>query len=69
MSKRQTLCILGAWVIIFLFLGLPSLWHKILAVITGLAIIIVSYNPPPSHSTKKDFSPPKENDVFVDNKQ
>ncbi|HEY9583742.1 MAG TPA: hypothetical protein VJI66_02155 [Candidatus Paceibacterota bacterium] len=47
MSKRQWLCILGAWVMIFLFLGVPSLWHKILALLSGLIIIIISYNIPP----------------------
>lgn len=46
MSKRQILCLLGVWVILFLFLGVPSLWHKIIAVFTGLIIILVSYNLP-----------------------
>jgi len=32
---------------IFLFLGVPSLWHKVLALLSGLIIIIISYNIPP----------------------
>jgi hypothetical protein len=51
MSKRQLLCLLGVWVAIFLFLGLPSMWHRILAVITGLVIVCVSYTLPGTHST------------------
>jgi len=43
MSKRQTLILVGVWVIIFLFLGFPQSWQKVLAVITGLYIIITAY--------------------------
>ena len=50
MSKRQLLCLLGVWVMIFLFLGLPSTWHRAIAVITGLLVIIVAYNLPASIS-------------------
>lgn len=46
MSKRQWLCILGVWVVVFLFLGLPYPWHKILAVLSGVIIIAISYNLP-----------------------
>lgn len=63
MSKRQLLCILGAWIIIFLFLGLPESWHKILAVISGLLIIIVAYNLP---ATSTSVSP---RESFIENKQ
>lgn len=64
MSKRQLLCVLGVWVAVFLFLGLPSQWHKVLAVITGLLIVTVSYNlSAPTQAT----SAPKE--TFIENKQ
>lgn len=46
MSKRQILFLLGILVAVFLFLGVPSLWHKIIAVISGLIIILISYNLP-----------------------
>jgi hypothetical protein len=63
MSKRQLLCVLGAWVAVFLFLGLPSPWHKVIAIVTGLIIIAVSYTlPAPVKS-----GTPKE--TFIENKQ
>ena len=46
MSKRQLLCVLGVWVMIFLFLGVPSSWHKIAAIISGVVIIAIAYNLP-----------------------
>lgn len=60
MSKRQVLCVLGVWVMIFVFLGIPSLWTKILAILTGLIIIAVSYNIPP-----KDIKDKADN--FIEN--
>lgn len=63
MSKRQWLCVLGAWIMIFLFLGVPSMWHKILAILSGIIIISIAYNLPPDQK-----SSPLENDsVFVEN--
>lgn len=41
---------LGVWIMIFLFLGVPSLWHKIFAVVSGLAVIGISYTFPPQNS-------------------
>lgn len=52
MSKRQLLCLMGVWVTIFLFLGVPSLWHKIISVASGLIIIFISYNLP--HESKPE---------------
>lgn len=43
MSKRQLLCVLGAWMIVFLFLGFPAVWDKIFAVLSGLAVISIAY--------------------------
>ncbi len=50
MSKRQWLCIMGVWVMIFLFLGFPIGWHKIILAISGLIIIAIAYNLPQEHS-------------------
>ena len=46
MSKRQWLSLLGVWVIVFLFLGLPPYSHEYVAVITGIIIVAISYNLP-----------------------
>jgi hypothetical protein len=64
MSKRQLLCVLGVWVMIFLFLGLPSSWHEIIAVVTGLIIVAVSYTLPAPIKPENQFK-----DTFVENKQ
>ena len=62
MSKRQALSIIGVWVMIFVFLGVPSSWHKVIAIITGIIIIAIAYN-----------ISPKENkntvDTFIENKK
>lgn len=44
MSKRQFLCLLGIWVMFFLFIGFPSSWQKSIALVTGLTIAYVAYN-------------------------
>ena len=43
MSKRQIIILLGVWIAIFLFLGFPRGWHKILAIATGLYLIAIAY--------------------------
>lgn len=65
MSKRQWLCILGVWIMIFLFLGVPSSWHKITALISGLIIIAISYNIPQEQKPIIKSSSP----MFVENKE
>ncbi len=47
MSKRQLLMLLGILVISFLFLGLPFIFDRILAVIVGLIVVAVAYRLPP----------------------
>ena len=54
MSKRQTLMILGIWICIFLFLGLPYAWKEALAVLTGIAVIVTAYKIAPSVKPKPD---------------
>jgi hypothetical protein len=43
MSRQQWLSIIGVWVMVFLFLGFPAAWDKIIAIITGLLIIFISF--------------------------
>jgi hypothetical protein len=62
MSKRQFLCVLGIWVAIFLFLGLPTSWDKPIAVITGLIIVIAAYTLPAPRTNI-------ERETFTENKQ
>ncbi len=63
MSKRQWLCVLGVWVIVFLFLGVPSTWHKIIALLTGLIIIFISYNLPQERRIHRGSSAFIENNI------
>lgn len=46
MSKRQWICLIGVWIIIFLFLGMPSGIDKICAIVTGVILIGIGYNMP-----------------------
>jgi hypothetical protein len=64
MSKRQWLTVLGVWVALFLFLGFPSAWHKIIAIISGIAIIAISYNLP---HEKKEVKEEQSAPVFTEN--
>lgn len=67
MSKRQFLMLIGVWVAVFLFLGFPLLWHKIIAVVSGLVIIMMAYRLP--STMQKDTSPLEINvqQTFVEN--
>jgi len=69
MSKRQILSLIGVWIASFLFLGLPPLWHKILAIISGIFIIIIAYNL--ESKDKKDEIQKMSDDqgVFTENNQ
>lgn len=44
MSKRQVIMILGVLVAIFLFLGFPFFWDKIISVLFGVCIILLAYS-------------------------
>jgi hypothetical protein len=65
MSKRQILCVVGVLVIIFLFLGIPSSWHKVMAIAMGLAIIAIAYNLNPDHVNKISTD---DKETFMENK-
>lgn len=43
MRKERTLFFIGIWVGILPFLGFPNSWRKILFIITGIALIYLSY--------------------------
>ena len=43
MRKEKTLLIIGLWVALLSFLGFPNTWRKILFLITGVAIMYLSY--------------------------
>jgi len=42
MFKPKTILILGAWLILIPFLGVPSLWHSLLLYATGF-ILVANY--------------------------
>ena len=56
MSKKQILILLGVWIILFTFLGFPEFWDKIIALITGILIVTISY-----------FLPSKQEDTTTAN--
>jgi hypothetical protein len=43
MSQRQWIVVIGVWIMVFLFLGFPSSWQKILALLTGLILVVFAY--------------------------
>lgn len=43
MSKRQLIIILGVWIMVFLFLGFPSAWDKVFALVTGFLLCLVAF--------------------------
>lgn len=49
---------------VFLFLGFPSLWDKIFAVITGVAIIAVAYGMNTENNLERENEHTR---AFVDN--
>ncbi len=44
MSKRQILVIIGVWVILLPFLGLPGTWKTILMACTGVVLCFLAYS-------------------------
>jgi hypothetical protein len=68
MSKRQWLCLLGVWVMIFLFLGFPSFWHKIIALVSGVIIIAIAYNIPAEiKKNNNESAMPPSSSAFIEN--
>ena len=54
---------MGVWVMVFLFLGFPIGWHKIILAVSGLIIIAIAYNLPQEQSNVVNSS----NSTFVEN--
>lgn len=52
MSRQQWLSIIGVWVAVFLYLGFPAAWDKIIAVATGLLIVLISFKMNPRSRSK-----------------
>lgn len=71
MRKARTLLILGTWVAILPYLGLPYAWKDILFTLTGLGLIYFSYvlykNYKLTEKQKKTFDNFRENDNFDQN--
>lgn len=63
MSKRQWLCLFGVWMMLFLFLGIPFFWQRIIAIISGLIIVAIAYNLP--HERKAEDT--SASSVFTEN--
>lgn len=58
MSKRQTLIVLGIWVIILPFLGFPGNWNHILMFASGLLIAAIAYSLRPQGQPKNPSNVP-----------
>ncbi len=43
MRKERTLLIIGLWVALLPYFGFPDTWRKILFIISGIAIVYLSY--------------------------
>lgn len=71
MRKARTLLILGTWVAILPYLGIPYYWKNILFTITGLGLIYFSYvlykNYKIKENQKKTFDSFSENENFNEN--
>ena len=72
MSKKKILFLTGVWVMVLPFLGFPTIWKKILLVLTGGMLISVSYlwvRTKNMHNTSrgKDIQN-KLNTTFTDNR-
>ncbi len=61
MSQRQWIVVVGVWIMFFLFIGIPSSWEKVLAILTGILVIFMAYR-----IKFKDGASPK-NPPFVEN--
>ena len=67
MRKARILLILGTWVAVLPYLGLPYSWKNILFTITGLGLIYFSYVLFRNSKKKKNFDNFRENYDFEKN--
>lgn len=68
MSKRQILIVIGLWTMAFLFLGFPSSWDKVLALVTGLILVIMAYSLRPDRSLDSRNPVRREHVPYVEHK-
>ena len=43
MSKEMTVIVLGIWVAVVPYLGVPSLWRTVLLVVSGIGIAVIGF--------------------------
>lgn len=43
MSKEMTLIVLGIWVVVVPYLGVPGQWRTVLLVVSGIAIAVIGF--------------------------
>ena len=67
MRKARILLILGTWVTVLPYLGLPYAWKNILFTITGLGLIYFSYVLYKNIKKKRNFDNFRENYDFEKN--
>ncbi len=70
MARKQTVLMLGVWLVVLPFLGFPAAWKTGLSVVTGVVLIIVYIY---RRSSGKECQCHLEKDkmrseVFVDNR-
>ena len=58
MSQRQITMLIGVWVMVFLFLGFLMVWEQVIAVVTGLILIVMAYRSAPHEETATTSSVP-----------
>ena len=52
MSKRQVIIILGIWIFLLPFLGIPLIWIKFLTVCSGILVAIIASSMKPKNSSE-----------------
>jgi hypothetical protein len=63
MSKRQVIILLSIWTMVFLFLGFPFFWDKIIAVFTGLCIVLLAISLQPGAPKLRSSAQSKMDDI------
>src|SRR6185503_20141675 len=58
MSKRQSLMVLGIWILILPFLGFPGIIERILMLASGALVVIIAYTLAPRVRTVSSSNAP-----------
>jgi hypothetical protein len=64
MRKEKTLLVLGVWVAVLPFLGFPDSWRTVFFVLSGFALIYLSYIFYQESRVRKESNDSK---TFIDN--